>query len=240
MERLLPHFRFYMSLTPRPTRVAAVIFDLDGTLLDTLADIAAAGNAALAAVGAPPHAPADFRRFIGEGVHRLFEQSLPPQMQDLTTIARCAAAFQETYAREWNQRSTPYPGIPNVLDVLTERGIKLAVLSNKPHDFTVACVNHYLAAWRFEAVLGPHEGVPRKPDPSGALRILHELHVHPEECLYVGDTGVDMQTASAAGTFAVGVSWGFRPIEELRASGADIVLNAPSELLSLLPGGSQR
>jgi phosphoglycolate phosphatase len=234
MERLLPHFRFYMSLTPRPTRVAAVVFDLDGTLLDTLEDIAAAGNAALARVGAPPHPAADFRQFIGEGVNRLFEQSLPPEQQDLTTIARCAAAFQETYAQEWNQRSTPYPGIPELLDALTERGIKLAVLSNKPHDFTAACVKHYLAAWRFAAVLGPQAGVPRKPDPAGALRILHELHAHPEQCLYVGDTGIDMQTACAAGLYAVGVSWGFRPVEELRGSGADIVLDAPGELLSLV------
>jgi phosphoglycolate phosphatase len=229
-----------MSLTPRPTRVAAVIFDLDGTLLDTLEDIAAAGNAALAMVGAPPHPPRDFRKFIGEGVTRLFEQSLPPEQQDLTTIARCAAAFQETYSREWNQRSAPYPGVPELLDRLTAHAIKLAVLSNKPHDFTVACVNHYLAAWRFEAVLGPQEGVPRKPDPTGALRILHELHVHPEQCLYVGDSGVDMQTACAAGIHAVGVSWGFRPVEELRASGADIVLAAPGELLALIPTGLER
>lgn len=229
-----------MSPTPRPTRVAAVLFDLDGTLLNSLADIAAAGNAALARVGAPPHPPADYRRFIGEGVNRLFEQSLPAELQDLTTIAKCAAAFQETYAREWNQRSVLYPGIPELLSSLAQQSIQLAILSNKPHDFTVACVRHYLAAWRFSAVLGPHEGVPRKPDPTGAQRILRELNVQPQECLYVGDSGIDMQTAQAAGIYAVGVAWGFRPVEELRASGADLVLDVPDELLLLVPTGRER
>jgi len=199
-----------------------------------LEDIAAAANAALATVGAPPHPPADYRRFIGEGVTRLFEQSLPAERQDLTTIARCAAAFEETYSREWDQRSQPYPGVAELLNELTRRSIKLAVLSNKPHEFTVACVNHYLAAWPFSVVLGPKADVPRKPDPSGAKRILAELNSSAEECLFVGDTGVDMQTAVATGLYAVGVSWGFRPITELQANGANIIINQPQELLALL------
>lgn len=210
----------------------AVLFDLDGTLLDTLADIAHAANAVLAAGGFPTHEPADYRRFIGDGVPVLFRKALPEDQGD--RVDDCVEAFREFYGRAWDVRTRPYPGIPELLDELTGRGLILGVLSNKPDDFTRLYAEKYLSRWPFNAVRGARERVPRKPDPAAAWEVAAELGVATSEILYLGDSGVDMETARRAGMWGLGASWGFRPVEELHEAGARAVIDHPSELLTYL------
>ena len=213
----------------------AVLFDLDGTLLDTLADIAGAANAALAREGVPEHPVDSYRQFIGDGVDMLFRRALPPVAgHDDDRVARCVAHFHDTYAASWNVASAPYEGIAELLDALVDRGLTLAILSNKPDEFTKLCANHYLGRWPWARVVGQRVGIPRKPDPTPALMIADELQIFPGRITYVGDSSVDMRTARAATMPAVGVSWGFRPVEELRAAGATAIIDRPLDLLPLL------
>jgi len=214
----------------------AVIFDLDGTLLDTLADIGEAANRVLVSLGFPPHEPARYRNFVGAGVRVLFARALPGTAADEATITRCARNFQEQYARNWNQATRPYDGIGQMLDQVLQRKLKMAVLSNKPDDFTRRCVQHYLAAWPLDPVLGQREGVGRKPDPAGALEILNQWQIPPTQCLYLGDSDIDMQTATAAGVLPIGATWGFRTAEELTGSGARYLIHHPMELIDLVDG----
>ncbi len=218
----------------------AVIFDLDGTLLDTLADIANSANRVLRERGFPPHEVDAYRYFIGDGVHRLFSRVLPTEHRKPDAIVQCVEAFRETYGRHWNVRTKPYDGIPELLDAVAARGLKTAVLSNKPHDLTARCVDEYFSRWRFHAALGQREGIPPKPDPAGAREITERLGVPPERFLYLGDTGVDMMTARNAGMDPVGALWGFRSLEELREGGARAVIRRPTELLNLLDGSMPR
>jgi phosphoglycolate phosphatase len=215
----------------------AVLFDLDGTLLDTLEDIARAANDVLAGLDLPTHSPGSYRRFIGDGVAMLFRRALPPDRVEPEIVDRCVAGFEEAYGRSWNVRTRPYDGVPALLDDLAARGLGLAVLSNKPDGFTRLCAAEYLARWPFRAVVGQREGVPRKPDPAGALEIAGRLGVPAEQFLYVGDTAVDMETATRAGMYPIGVAWGFRPVEELRSGGAVAIIERPAELLGLLEAG---
>jgi phosphoglycolate phosphatase len=220
----------------KPMDVRAVLFDLDGTLLDTLADIASAANEVLERHGLPAHPAEAYRRFIGDGVAMLFRRALPPEHAEPERVARCVADFREAYGRGWNVHTRPYAGISELLDALVSRGLGLTLLSNKPDDFTRLCASAYLARWPFRAVLGQREGTPRKPDPAGALEIVHRLGVPAGQFLYVGDSAVDMETARRAGMRPVGVSWGFRPAEELWAAGAEAVIAHPAELLEVLGG----
>lgn len=220
-----------MSITHPASVFRAVIFDLDGTLLDTLADIASACNAVLEQLGLPSHPQNDYRQFVGEGVARLFEKALPAKDRNAETVGRCVEGFRRTNGEQWNVRSKPYDGIVELLDALTARGAPMAVLSNKPHDFTVRCVEHYFRRWQFRAILGQREGVPAKPDPAATLEILGRLQLPTEQVAYLGDSSVDMQTARNARLFAVGAAWGFRSVEELRAAGADAIVNRPQDLL---------
>lgn len=212
----------------------ATIFDLDGTLLDTLDDIANAANSVLAARGFPTHPNADYRGFIGDGVVKLMSRALPETHQDEATVQACTGAYVQEYERTWNALSKPYPGVPELLDALKAHGLKLAVLSNKPDRFTQRCVGELLAKWAFDVVLGASDQLPRKPDPASAIETLRRLRVPPAECLYVGDSGIDMQTAHAAKICAVGALWGFRGQGELLKGGAQFLIKKPNEVLDLL------
>lgn len=212
----------------------AVIFDLDGTLLDTLADIGHTGNAVLKDHGYPTHPIDAYRLFVGEGVRRLVEQILPESARTAELIDVCVREFLDIYARDWHVHTQPFDGIAEMLDELTQRDVQMSVLSNKPHQFTVQCVDQFLAKWKFTPVIGQSDEILCKPDPAGALEIIKVLGIPAENFLYVGDTGTDMQTAVNARLYPVGITWGFRDADELLANGARSVIDHPRELIALL------
>ena len=177
----------------------AVLFDLDGTLLDTLDDLADSMNAALARLGAPQHPTPAYRYFVGDGVIELCRRVLPADRRDEATIKAAAAAMGDEYKQRWTAKTRPYPGIPELLDALTARRVAMAVLSNKNNDFTQLCVKKMLGRWRFDVVQGLDETIHKKPDPSGALSVARRLAIAPADFLYLGDTNTDMKTAVAAG-----------------------------------------
>ena len=209
----------------------AVIFDLDGTLLDTLEDLADSTNAALAELGLPGHPLEAYKYFVGNGLEVLVRRAMRQEPLDEARLARGIQLTRREYAVRWAEKSRPYPGIPDLLDGLAGRGIPMAVLSNKPDEFTQACVSRLLSAWHFQAVQGATRELPRKPDPCGALAIAARVGVAPDKILYLGDTNTDMQTAAAAGMFPVGALWGFRTAEELLASGAAALVKTPLDVL---------
>jgi phosphoglycolate phosphatase len=159
---------------------------------------------------------------------------LPEDRRNEDTIRRCLDEYREDYGKHWSVETRPYPGVPELLDALRRRGLKLAVLSNKPDAFTKKCVAALLPRDAFDAVAGERPDVPRKPDPAGARAMATQFGAAPGDCLYVGDSGIDMKTAVGAGMFPVGVLWGFRPREEMEASGARVLVAAPTEILNLL------
>lgn len=215
-------------------RYKAILFDLDGTLLDTLEDIANAMNRVLDQKGFSTHRLDAYRYFVGEGATMLVRRTLPDDKRDDETIRECLEIFSEIYGQNWDIKTKPYDGVPEMLDELTARGLRIAILSNKPHEFVKLCVKKFLPNWKFDVVLGQRDTVPRKPDPAGALEIVERLHTAPSDFLYLGDTAVDLKTAIAAGMFPVGVLWGFRPIQELQENGARALINSPLEILNLL------
>jgi phosphoglycolate phosphatase len=212
----------------------AILFDLDGTLLDSLADLADSCNAALAAHGFPTHPTDAYKFFVGDGVAKLLERALPPGRNDMATITEVSPTYRAEYQRRWNAKTRPYPGVPELLTALAQRNLKLAVLSNKPDDFTRQCVTTLLPEWRFDIVMGATPALPHKPHPAGALQLARTLALPPAAFVYLGDTSTDMQTAVTAGMLPVGVTWGFRPESELLAHGAKHLLRHPLDLLPIL------
>lgn len=219
-------------MTGQRTRPRAVVFDLDGTLLDTLADIASALNTVLAERGWPTHDDAAVATFVGDGLPMLMRRALPVDRVD-AELDGCVVRLREVYGRGWGERTRPFPGVPALLDALTERALPRAILSNKPHEHTVPIVEALLADWRFDPLWGARPRYPHKPDPASALALAEALGRAPRECVFVGDTAVDMHTARAAGMTAVGVRWGLRSTDELRAAGAAVILESPLDLLRL-------
>ncbi len=209
----------------------AVVFDLDGSLLDTLGDLADSANAVLEQLGLPTWPTAAYKDFIGEGVENLARKILPAEHHQPEQLYRWSQLFRSEYARRWAQSTRPYPHIPELLDSLTTHYVPMGILSNKPDEFTQQCVRRFLGQWPFRMVLGDRPELPRKPDPAGALRMVEALQTSPEAMLYLGDTKTDMQTARAAGMFPVGALWGFRTTEELLAHGAKLLLADPLDML---------
>jgi phosphoglycolate phosphatase len=212
----------------------AILFDLDGTLLDTLEDIGNAMNRVLSAHKFPPHPIDAYRFFVGDGEVRLVTRALPEDKRDKETIHSCLEAYRTDYNLNWDVKTKPYDGVAEMLDALTARGLKRAVLSNKPHELTQRCVTTLLPNWGFDVILGQRDGVPLKPDPTAALEAAHTLDISPADFLYLGDTAVDIQMAITAGMLPVGVLWGFRTEEELRTSGAKVLIERPLEILEVL------
>ncbi len=211
----------------------AILFDLDGTLLDSLADLADSMNRVLAALGFPGHPLASYRYFVGDGVEMLVRRSLPQKEVVEARVKQGVAMMREDYGRNWATKTRPYPGIVEMLDRLRELGCTLAVLSNKPHVMTVRVVDHFFPNQPFAKVWGARQEIPRKPSPQGALSLARELGILPRQFLYLGDTNTDMKTATGAGMKAIGAAWGFRTVEELVESGADQVVAHPRELIEL-------
>lgn len=211
-----------------------IIFDLDGTLLDTIADLAAATNQALAQEGYPTHPVDAYRFFVGNGINKLFERALPEEARNEANVLKIRSLFVPYYDVHNADLSRPYPGIPELLLQLQQAGFQLAVASNKYQSATRKLVAQYFPDIRFAAVFGQREGVPTKPDPTVVHDILTETGVTPDEVMYVGDSDVDMQTARNAGVTAVGVTWGFRPQAELAALHPAYLIDQAEELLPLL------
>ncbi|MBP7951035.1 MAG: HAD family hydrolase [Verrucomicrobiales bacterium] len=214
--------------------VKAVIFDLDGTLLDTLEDLADSMNEALASMGFPVHAVERYRYFVGDGVQMLTERTLPEEHRTPDILAEVRVRYRAAYGRNWKSKSRPYDGILPALECLRQCGLPLAILSNKPQQFTELCMEHFFPNDLFYPIFGAREQVERKPSPDGALEIANLLGIQPGEMAFIGDTLTDMRTAVAAGMRRIGVAWGFRPVEELLANGAECIASHPRELAGLL------
>ncbi len=212
----------------------AVVFDLDGTLLDTLDDLADSANRVLAAGGYPVHPVDAYRYFVGDGLQILIERILPEANRTEEAIRMLAHAFKEDYNHNWHVKSRMFDGIDIMLDGLEQAGLKLSVLSNKPHEFTCMCVRQMLPGWTFDPLFGARPNVAKKPDPAAAVDIAARLGFPPAEILYLGDTATDMKTAIGAGMYPVGALWGFRTAEELEQNGAARLISRPQQLLDLI------
>lgn len=218
-----------LSLPPR-----AVIFDLDGTLLDTLDDLADSGNAALNTLGFPTHPADSYRWFVGLGVAEMARRMLPEAARDDATVVRASTLLVEEYKQRWKAKTRPYGGVPEMLEALRAAGLPLCVLSNKPQGFTEITVRQFFPDFPFRMVCGARPEVPSKPHPAGALAIASELGLAPGAFCFVGDSSTDMKTARGAGMLPVGVLWGFRPESELVENGARLLVAAPGELAPAL------
>lgn len=219
------------------SRFSAVIFDLDGTLLDTLEDIGRAMNAVLEQRGRPPRPLDEYRHLVGEGMEALARRVLSEPEAEPDAIAEIVRDYRALYDRIWRENSRPYPGVRELLDGLIKRGLRTAVLSNKSHPFTVAMTRELLSH-PFDVIRGARPGVPLKPDPTVALEIATAMGAPPNDMVFLGDTKVDMLTARAAGMVPAGALWGFRDAGELRASGAAVLLERPLDLLALIDTGA--
>lgn len=218
-------------------RFEAVIFDLDGTLLDTIEDIADSMNITLSVFGFPVHEKRKYLEFVGEGLEELARKALPEEARNGGILARCVEHMKKEYAGRWSHTSRPYPGVPELLDSLTGRGIKLSVLSNKADVFTKQMVAELLDKWRFVEVRGLSADCPRKPDPCGALLCAERMRVDPRSCIFLGDSGIDMETGTRAGMYPVGALWGYQNQTVLRSGGARVVIEDPRELLACMEQG---
>lgn len=214
--------------------IRGVCFDLDGTLLDTLEEIGVSANTVLERFGYSPHPLEDYRYHVGDGVRRLVERILPSADSEESRVLELAQELEREYHRRANRLTKIYPGIESLLTELGQRDISRAVLSNKPHALTQECMQRFFPTFKFVSIMGQQPGVPRKPDPTSALKTADELGLSPAEILYVGDTDVDMKTAVGAGMIPVGVLWGFRTREELETHGAAHIVETPRDILSLL------
>ena len=210
----------------------AVLFDLDGTLTDTLTDISDAMNRALRRHGLPEWSREDYRYLVGNGA-RILSQRAVRERSDMTEAV--LADYQAWYGAHSLDATRPYEGIPQLLAALAARNIPLCVLSNKPDPDTNRVVRHFFPEIPFAVIRGQVPGVPVKPDPAGALAIAETLGIAPADFLYLGDTAVDMTCARAAGMVPVGALWGFRDRRELEESGARHIIASPAELAALLP-----
>ena len=207
-----------------------VIFDLDGTLLNTIADLANSTNYALKVLGYPIHEPDKYNFMVGNGINKLFERALPDGEKTEENVLRVRQEFVPYYDQHNADKSRPYPGVTELLETLQTAGMQLAVASNKYQAATEKLIAHYFPNIKFTAVFGQREGIPVKPDPIIVKERLQIAKVREEETLYVGDSGVDMQTAINAGVTSCGVTWGFRPRTELESFHPDHIVDNAEEI----------
>lgn len=209
-----------------------LIFDLDGTLLDTLEDLADAANTTLEHFGFPGHPVDAYRCFVGEGLKMLMQRIVPGSTADDDQLNEYMKKFSEIYRRTWNVRSAPYEGVPEMISSLSNAGLQLAVLSNKPHEFAKICVETFFPEHPFVFVFGQRDGIAKKPNPAGALELAEKMGLEGGDILYVGDTATDMQTGNRAGMRTIGVEWGFRDRAELEKNNAWKIVTTPAEVVS--------
>ncbi len=211
-----------------------VIFDLDGTLLNTIADLAHSTNYALTQTGFPTHEIAEYNYFVGNGINKLFERALPEGAKTEENVLKVRKEFLKHYDLHNTDQSAPYNGIPDLLADLQAKGILLAVASNKYQSATLKLVTHFFPNIHFSIILGQREGIPTKPDPSIVHDILEHTNIAKEDTLYVGDSNVDMQTAINSGVDACGVAWGFRPRIELEKYSPKYIADKAEDIISFI------
>ncbi len=208
------------------------IFDMDGTIVNSLHSIAWFANQTLLRHGLSPFPDEEYKQMVGNGAAKLVERLLQRNGTTMAAHPDILPEYVRSYDNDPLHLAAPYDGVPEMLAALRSMGCRIAVLSNKPHN-TTCSIAEALFGDAIDVCLGARDGVPLKPAPDGVFELLAQLHVAPEECLYIGDTGTDMKTAVNAGLYAVGVSWGFRDVRELVDSGADAVIHHPMELVEL-------
>ncbi len=214
-------------------KIKAVLFDLDGTLINTLDDLAASVNYALNRHGFAAHPTEAFRYFVGDGALKMVERALPESARDKQTLDKMMESFLEHYTVHSQDKTAAYDGIETTLQALRSLNIKMAVVTNKPDAAAQALIADMFAGL-FDTAVGQRDGVPTKPDPAMPLCVMQELGVAPEECLFVGDSGVDILTGVNSGAYPVGVLWGFRDEAELVENGARSIVSKPEEILEVL------
>jgi len=212
-------------------RKRGIIFDLDGTLLDTLEDIAISVNHVLNLYKKEPIELQKFRYLVGQGALQLMQDALGVDEAEAKVALE---KFEKHYATQYSQNTKLYKGVSKLLTLLQKRGFKMAILSNKPDSFTKLCAVKYLREWKFEAVYGIRENVEKKPSPQAVYDILEEFKLKPDECLFMGDTKIDMITAKNANIDSIGVLWGFRERLELEENGAKYTVSTPADAIKLL------
>jgi phosphoglycolate phosphatase len=210
-----------------------LVFDLDGTLVDSLPGIAASLNRTLAAHGLPGHSELMVRSFVGDGLRNLIVRAAP-QGADPDLIESLLTLYRKDYSLSWRDGTRVYEGIHHMLAELQTSGFPLAVLSNKVHDFTVEMVKSMFPNIHFTRILGQREGIPHKPDPEGALQIATALGLDIGQCVMIGDSTIDMETARNAGMRGIAVAWGYHDRKRLLESGADEIIENPAELAALV------
>lgn len=216
-------------------KIEGVIFDLDGTLIHTIEDIAGAANKMFARHGLPEHGLEYYLKWIGSGAVKFIEQAHGGPVSK-KQLMEYVSEFKEVYAGNLHHKSRVYDGIPELLDELVSRGIRIAVLSNKPHKMTQKVMEYYLSSWPFDPVLGQRDEVPRKPDPAAAFEISDAWGMAPENILFVGDSDNDILTARAAGMHVLGVSWGYGRLLDNPVNGMGELISSPSEIITLITG----
>ena len=221
--------------------INAIIFDLDGTLIDSIADIADAMNASLVELGYPTHPTEAYKSFVGDGLNELAKRVLPEKQQNNKNIEALAKKFWDNYDIAWYLHTNLYPGVLYLIQLAVARKMKLAILSNKAHYFTKKMIRHFFRGAMirhtknpFGIYAGEEPGKPAKPDPSVALELAARMKVKPQNVAFVGDSEVDIKTAKNAGMIAIGAAWGYRNKKELTAAGADLVFDNPTDMTSYL------
>lgn len=215
-------------------RKKLLIFDLDGTILNTLEDLADAANHVLAQHGFPTHPVDAYRYFVGNGMPTLIQRILPEAYKSGSVYDSCFKEFLDYYTVHMHDKTHVYEGLTETLETLQVRGIQLAVATNKVHSALAPLMANFFPTIRWQALFGQRQGIPVKPDPQIVYDILEATGCTKEETLYLGDTCVDMETAHRAGLKAIGVLWGYRPCTELEEAKADVIIEQPRQILSLV------
>lgn len=213
--------------------IKAILFDLDGTLVNSLDDLANACNYALRCNNFPVHETEAYKYFVGNGIPKLIERILPENNRDAETKAKVSDKFYEYYSVHYADNTSVYAGLPEVVNAIKKLGIKVAVVTNKADGPAKEVINRVMPN-TFDLVYGQREGIPTKPDPTLTLMAMKELGVKPDECIFIGDSGMDVATGVNSGAVPVGVLWGFRKADELEQNGARYLIDAPEKLLDII------